>query len=106
MLRFDGRLKLVRPFAELATVLDMTGLGLSVMGSKIVSNDAEIALDITRRTSDDWRVDGTVCAARAEVVLQRLAMAFESDGIDYELTLYDADGRPSCRFEPTEHSSD
>ena len=106
MLRFDGHLKLARPLAELSTVLDMTGLALSVTGSKIVSNDAEIALDITRRTSDDWRVDGAICDARAEVVLQRLAMAFEADGIDYELTLYDANGRPSCRFEPTEHSSD
>jgi hypothetical protein len=106
MLRFDGHLKLARPLAELATVLDMTGLALSVTGSKIVSNDAEIALDITRRTSDEWRVDGTVGEARAEVVLQRLAMAFESDGIDYELTLYDADGLPSCRFEPTDRAGD
>jgi hypothetical protein len=98
---FDGTLELRRPLYELATVFEMTGLGVEVVQGGLRSNETGLRVEATSTAAEEMTLLGDVDDARLdpEAVLRRLALAMEADGIRFTLRLLDADGVARVTYE-------
>jgi hypothetical protein len=98
---FDGTLALRRPLRELATVFEMTGLGVEVVRDTLRSTDAGLRVEATANPPDDIALVGAIDDTRLdpEAVLRRLALAMEADGIRFKLRLLDDDGVARITYE-------
>lgn len=97
----DGRIVLQRPLLDLATVLDMTGLGFEMVRGALRSTEVGLSIETISSAPADVALTGQIDDAYldAEEVLHRLALAMEADGIQFTLRLLDADGVARVTYE-------
>ncbi len=98
---FRGSLETARPLADLATVLDMTGLSLGVSRDGIYSNEPGVSLESHRVSANSYGISGDIDDARHDPqdVLSRLTMAMDADGIRFAVSLLDDRGNARVTYE-------
>jgi hypothetical protein len=96
-----GQMAFDRPLEDLNTVLDMVGLSARQDGEKLLAGSPEIDMTFTPLGAGQVQLDGAFSAeADPEAFCRHLALALESDGINFELHLSDSSGQDVGHYRP------